>query len=159
MIDAPGEDPKDADESVTLSKAQFDELKSKQAKGEDDSVTLSKAQFDELTGKSDKGSSADDLIARQIIEKSASDRRKKALADAIQYKVRYGWRVESQGDFSASLVRGRRVNHLLHFFIGLFTFGVWWLVWIFIVMTGGERRQAGTVSEDAKVIWGKEAKG
>lgn len=157
MTETPDEPAKDEGESVTLSKAEFDALKNKQSTDGDESVTLTKAQFEELKGK--PGGSADDLIARQIIEKSGSDRRKNALADAIQYKVRHGWRVESQGDFSASLVRGRRVNHMLHFLIGLFTFGVWWLVWIFLVMTGGERRQAGTVNEDAKVIWGKEAKG
>lgn len=38
------------------------------------------------------------------------------------------------------MVSGGRVNHLLHFFIGLFTGGWWWVVWIFLSITGGEKR-------------------
>ena len=122
-------------------------------------VTLTKAQFDQLAGLANKDGSTDELLTRQLADREASDKRKKALAAAIQDKVRHGWRVESRSDFNATLVRGRRVNHLLHFLIGLFTFGVWWLLWILITVTGGERRQALTFNENGKVIWGRKAKG
>ena len=29
---------------------------------------------------------------------------------------------------------------MLHFFIGIFTCGFWWLVWLFLGVTGGEKR-------------------
>jgi hypothetical protein len=50
------------------------------------------------------------------------------------------------------MVKGKPVNNVLHFFIGLFTLGVWWLVWIVLALTGGEKREMLTVDE-----WGNVA--
>ena len=65
-----------------------------------------------------------------------------ALAGGAQ-----GRRVESQSDFQAVLIHGHRPNHLLHFVIGLFTIGIWWLVWLVMSVVGGEKREMVTVDE------------
>ena len=69
------------------------------------------------------------------------DERREKQANAVAQEVAsFGSRVESESEYQAILVMGGRVNHLLHFFIGLFTCGFWWLVWLFLGITGGERR-------------------
>jgi hypothetical protein len=84
-------------------------------------------------------------------EKSAGER-KALLANTLQGQVAGGARIESQGDFQAVVVRGHRVNHLLHFFIGLFTLGLWWIVWFFIAIFGGEKRQMINVDQFGNVF-------
>lgn len=42
---------------------------------------------------------------------------------------------------------GRRVNHLLHLALTVFTFGLWAIVWIVLAMTGGEERELVSVNE------------
>jgi hypothetical protein len=84
-------------------------------------------------------------------EKSDAER-KALLANTLQGQVASGARIESQGDFQAVVVKGHRVNHLLHFLIGLLTLGLWWLVWIVIAITGGEKRQMITVDQFGNVF-------
>ncbi|HKH65347.1 MAG TPA: hypothetical protein VKA35_07780 [Solirubrobacterales bacterium] len=78
--------------------------------------------------------------------------RKALLANTLQGQVANGARIESQGDFQAVVVRGHRVNHLLHFLIGFLTLGFWWLVWIVIAITGGEKRQMISVDQFGNVF-------
>ena len=84
-----------------------------------------------------------------------SEERRALLANALQGQVAGGARIESQSDYQAVIVQGHRVNHLLHFFIGIFTLGLWWLVWIVIAITGGEKRQMATVDEFGNVYMQK----
>jgi hypothetical protein len=84
-------------------------------------------------------------------ERPASER-SALLANTLQGQVAGGARIESQGDFQAVVVRGHRVNHLLHFLIGIFTLGLWWLVWIVLAITGGEKRQMITVDQFGNVF-------
>lgn len=81
----------------------------------------------------------------------SADERKQLLAQTIQTQVAGGARVESQSDFQAVVVRGHRPNHTLHFIVGLFTLGIWWLVWIGIAIFGGEKRKMITVDEFGNV--------
>lgn len=75
-----------------------------------------------------------------------SDERKYTLSTAVNAEVARGWRVESHSDFSAVLVKGRRPNHLLHFVIGVVTISFWWwLVWLPLVIFGGEKRRTLSV--------------
>lgn len=69
------------------------------------------------------------------------------LARTIQTQIAGGARIESQSDFQAVLVHGRRPNHLLHFLIGFPTFGFWWIVWLGLALFGGEKRQIAQVDE------------
>ena len=80
------------------------------------------------------------------------EERKAILAQHIQQAVVKGGRVESQSETMAVIVYGKPVNHLLHFFIGLFTVGLWWIVWLILVLTGGEKREMITVDEFGNVL-------
>lgn len=76
------------------------------------------------------------------------DERKAALAQSIAREVANGGRVESQSDYQAIVVKGKKVNHLLHFFIGIFTLGGWWLfAWLPLVIFGGEKREIVQVDD------------
>lgn len=84
-------------------------------------------------------------------EKTAAER-KALLANTLQGQVASGARIESQSDFQAVVVRGHRVNHLLHFLIGFITLFLWWIVWLVLAITGGEKRQMITVDQFGNVF-------
>ena len=48
---------------------------------------------------------------------ASDEERQQALADAVLEALAHGRRVEAIGPFMAVLVRGRHLNHLLHFLI------------------------------------------
>lgn len=75
------------------------------------------------------------------------EQRKAILAQQLQMATVQGGRVESQSEFQAVIVTGKPVNHLLHFLVGVFTCGLWWIAWLIIAITGGEKRQMITVDE------------
>jgi hypothetical protein len=81
---------------------------------------------------------------------SAEDRRARLQA-VIQAEIVRGARVESQTDTLVVIVHGRRVNHLLHFLIGVFTIGMWWFVWLLLAILGGEKRYLIAVDEQDNV--------
>ena len=68
------------------------------------------------------------------------DDRREKQANAVAREVMTGARVESDAAYQAVLVKGARVNHLLHFIVGAFTCGLWWIVWIYHAIAGGEKR-------------------
>lgn len=80
-------------------------------------------------------------------ESASLEKRKEVLSRQIQTAVAKGGRIESQSDTVAIVVTGKKVNHLLHFIIGIFTLGFWWIVWIILAISGGEKRQMITVDE------------
>lgn len=92
---------------------------------------------------------ADELAAD--VARKTPDERKQALARTIQSEVAGGARVESQSDYQAVLVKGHRVNHILHLILTLITLGVWVVVWIAMVLIGGEKRRMATVDEFGNV--------
>lgn len=62
---------------------------------------------------------------------ASPDRRKAALAQAISQDVASsGWRVESQSDYQAILVKGKQTAHVLHLILTVVTVGLWAVVWI-----------------------------
>jgi len=81
-----------------------------------------------------------------------ADERKALLAQEVARAVAAGARVESQSDFMAVVVKGKRVNHILHFLIGIFTLGLWWIVWLIMALTGGEKRNMIQVDEYGNVL-------
>ncbi len=93
---------------------------------------------------------ADPQILSQVAR--APEERKALLANALQGQVASGGRIESQGEFQAVVVRGHRPNHLLHFLIGVFTLGLWWIIWFFIAVFGGEKRQMVSVDDFGNVL-------
>jgi hypothetical protein len=82
---------------------------------------------------------ADGADALSQIERSDAERRV-VLLGALDGELADGTRIESQDDFHAVLVRGRRPRHLMHFVISLLTIGIWCPVWILITVVGGEKR-------------------
>ena len=72
---------------------------------------------------------------------------RRTLASAVQNAVVAGWRVESQTQEQAIMVRGKSPNHLLHLILCILTLGIWALVWIALVIFGGEKRQIITIDE------------
>jgi hypothetical protein len=80
------------------------------------------------------------------------DARRSALTAAITASFAEGDRLESQTDFSAVIVKGRRPNHILHLILTVLTLGVWAIVWLMVGMFGGEKRQILMVNEDGNAI-------
>ena len=81
-----------------------------------------------------------------------NEERKAILAQRVATEVSLGKRIESQTDTMAVLVKGKRVNHLLHFLVGFPTVGLWWIVWAFLAITGGEKREVITVDDYGNLI-------
>lgn len=91
-------------------------------------------------------------MTSDLIDTKTSEQRRAILAQNVTSAVAAGARVETQSDFMAVLVSGKKVNHLLHFFIGIFTLGAWWIVWAILALTGGEKRAMIQVDEYGNVI-------
>lgn len=83
--------------------------------------------------------------------KNAAER-KELLARAVANQVRQGWRVESQTDYQAVLVKGQRPNHILHLILTLVTLLVWGIVWILVALLGGEKRMVIDVDEYGQTL-------
>lgn len=76
------------------------------------------------------------------------DERKAILATAVSNTMgAQGMRVESQSDYQAVLVKGKKVNHWLHGILTFLTLGAWGIVWIAVALFGGETRKILSVDE------------
>ena len=82
---------------------------------------------------------------------TTEEERRAILAKAIARETRRGRRVESQSEFQAVLVAGRRVNHTLHAVLTIFLCFLWAPVWFLVALLGGEKRRVITVDEYGKV--------
>ena len=80
--------------------------------------------------------------------KTAEERRA-LLSNEVTRLLRQGRRVESQSDYQAVLLRGKKVNHILHLLLSVFTAGLWLLVWLSL-LGKGIKRELVQVDE-----WGK----
>jgi len=79
------------------------------------------------------------------------DERRAVLTRTIGNDVAMaGWRIESQTDYQAVIVKGHRPNHILHLILTIITFGIWAIVWILVTLIGGEKRRVVSVDE-----WGQ----
>ena len=80
------------------------------------------------------------------------DQRKAIPAETLQGQVAEGACIESQDDFQAVTVTGRRPNKVLHLVLTILTVGLWGLlVWLPIARFGGEKRGMLIVDEDGNV--------
>ena len=80
------------------------------------------------------------------IHKTA-DERKAALDRQLQQSGAQGWRIENRSDYQATIAQGKAVNNTLHLLLTIFTAGIWGIVWIFLLITGGIKRKMITVDE------------
>ena len=79
--------------------------------------------------------------------------RRKTTTYDIPKLIRQGWRVESETDYHVVMVRGHRVNHILHLMLSLVTVGIWIPVWILLMIFGGEKRRViNKVSPEQVVV-------
>ena len=79
-------------------------------------------------------------------EKTADQRRQLLALTVANTLAQAGrWRVESQTDYSAVLVKGKPVNHVLHLILSVISLGIWLVVWIIMAISGGEKRFMLTV--------------
>jgi len=78
------------------------------------------------------------------------DQRQAILRQVVQDAVAHGGRIEFMDQYSAVVVHGRPVNHVLHLLITILLLGLWLIVWILLAVTGGEKRELITVDE-----WGR----
>lgn len=74
-----------------------------------------------------------------------------ALSNSVARAVAHGSRVEFHSDTTAILVRGKRVNHVLHAIVSVFTLGFWLWIWLPMTIFGGEKRTTPTVDSDGKL--------
>ena len=83
------------------------------------------------------------------IRTKTSEERKAILAQAVANTLAQAgkWRVESQSDYNAVIVKGKPVNHVLHLILTIVTVLFWVVVWIGLVIFGGETRYMLTVDE------------
>jgi hypothetical protein len=82
----------------------------------------------------------------QFAARTESERRD-ILGQLILEHVKHGWRVESQSDYQAVFVRGKRPNHLLHLILSIVTLGLWIPVWILLSLVSHVRHKVVTVGE------------
>ena len=80
------------------------------------------------------------------MDKISDSEKSNKLALAISTQVSKGWRVESQSQVQAVLVKGKSINHTLQIFLSVITAGIWLLVYVptYIV----NRRQTKIVRVD-----------
>lgn len=76
------------------------------------------------------------------------------LATVMQGSGNAHVKVYRTSEFTAGVQTKPRVNHLLHFIIGLFTCGGWWLVWLFIAAGAREVSRQVFIDEWGRPIWG-----
>jgi hypothetical protein len=82
----------------------------------------------------------------------ATDERKSALDAALARYGAGGWRIENRSDFQATIAKGHRVNHVLHLILTIVTLGLWAVVWILMVIFGGEKRELVTVDPYGNIV-------
>lgn len=74
-------------------------------------------------------------------ERKSPDQRKAALAQMIANVAAQGYRVESQQDYQAVIVKGKPINHALHIIVSILTVGIWLIGYLVILAMGGEKRE------------------
>jgi hypothetical protein len=60
----------------------------------------------------------------------SDSQRRSALQAAVATELGQGARLESQTDYTAVLLYGGKVNHVLHAILSLLTAGIWLFVWL-----------------------------
>ncbi|MXY72484.1 MAG: hypothetical protein F4Y97_05530 [Dehalococcoidia bacterium] len=59
----------------------------------------------------------------------------------IDKQLAKGARIETQTPTMTVLLKGEKVNHVLHLLLSVFTAGIWLPFWIVVAATGGVRRK------------------
>ena len=73
------------------------------------------------------------------------------LEKALQKAIHDGFRIESQTERSAVVIRGRPTNHVFHLVMFIITSTFWWPVWLFFTIRNRTQRQLIVVDEFGNV--------
>ncbi len=77
--------------------------------------------------------------------------RQGALDSRIARELAGGGNLESQSGYTAVLIKGKKVNHILHLILSVLTAGFWLIVWAILVITNKRQRIVLHVNDDAVV--------
>lgn len=78
--------------------------------------------------------------------------RRQNLQNALSHEVAVSrGRIESVTPYSAVLVTGQKVNHILHLLVSVLLCGLWLPIWLIISLDGGEKRHVLTVDQCGNV--------
>jgi hypothetical protein len=83
-------------------------------------------------------------VATESVRRSALDAR-------IARELAGGATLESQTGHNAVLVKGKKVNHILHLILSLITAGFWLIIWLLLVLTNKRQRIVLFVNEEGVV--------
>jgi len=72
---------------------------------------------------------------------TVDEARRASLTRQIVKETSRGWRVVSQTDTSAQLVKGKPTSHLLHLILSIITLGFWLPVWACVAIFAGEKHK------------------
>ena len=86
------------------------------------------------------------------MKRLTSEDRQAQLALRISREVADGWRVESQAPLSATLVKGKSVNHVLHIILSILSLGFWFFFYIPYWLIRKERRKVLTVDAYGNIM-------
>lgn len=90
----------------------------------------------------------------------SDDERANLLSEHLSRYAAGGYRIEPTGSrFSAMLVSGKPVNHVLHAILTLLLCGIWGIVWIVVALSGGVQRQFVEVDPYGRLMMGPARKG
>jgi hypothetical protein len=67
------------------------------------------------------------------------------------YFVAKGWRVRTITPTEATLVKGEPISHGVHIFFSIATVGLWLLVYVPLLIFGGEKHKHISVDEQGRV--------
>lgn len=91
-------------------------------------------------------------MAEQSAVQQTADQRKANLDAALSRYGAAGWRIENRSDFQATIAKGKETSHLLHFFLSVFTLGIWLILWLGLGIVGGIRRRLISVDDYGNVV-------
>jgi hypothetical protein len=77
--------------------------------------------------------------------------RSQTLDGEVGYFVSKGWRLRSSTPTEAHLVTGAPVSHGIHIFFSIATVGLWLIVYIPLLIFGGEKHKHISVDDQGRV--------
>ena len=77
--------------------------------------------------------------------------RAQTLETEVEHYVARGWRLRAKNPADAELVKGQPISHGLHIFFSIATVGLWLLVYIPLLIFGGEKHKYLRVDEKGMV--------
>jgi hypothetical protein len=69
----------------------------------------------------------------------------------VQHWVSRGWRLRSRTPREAHVVKGERISHGVHVFFSIVTLGLWLIVYIPLLIFGGEKHKLISIDEKGVV--------